>query len=97
MIKEWDITALRPSLLPNVEYSPWEIHEHGSNISISMSRSISNMHYMCEIFQIVSSPLDQMLVRKRKRRPGFLLMGSKLIACLVMLPIAVSASFRRKA
>ncbi|OKL62053.1 hypothetical protein UA08_02149 [Talaromyces atroroseus] len=63
MIKEWDITALRPSLLRSVEFSPWEIHEEGLNISIPMSRSISNMHYMCEIFRIVSNALDQIFLK----------------------------------
>ncbi|OJJ42372.1 hypothetical protein ASPZODRAFT_105265 [Penicilliopsis zonata CBS 506.65] len=59
MIKEWDITALKPSLLRTVEYCPWQVPGNGVNIAIPVSRSISNMHYMCEIFQIVSNALDQ--------------------------------------
>lgn len=60
MIQERDITVAKSSLLKEVEYDPWEYHGKDSHISVPACRSVSNMHYMCLIFQSAAGVLEEM-------------------------------------
>ncbi|KAL5334411.1 fungal-specific transcription factor domain-containing protein [Aspergillus crustosus] len=59
MIAQRDITVLKPSLLPDVEYVPWANDGAGMRIVVPVSRAVSNMNHTCEIFQMSSYTLEE--------------------------------------
>lgn len=61
MIQQRDISVDKPSFLKDQEFGPWECNTTlGTKVSISTSRSVSNLHYMYDIFEIAAEPLEEM-------------------------------------
>ena len=60
MISKRDISVAKPSLLEEAEYKPWESTGPEKTVTIPLSRSVSNMNYMCEIFEIGSDTLEEL-------------------------------------
>lgn len=60
MISTRDVTVAKPSLLPEAEFAPWVHPGPDVEISFPASRSVSNMHNICLIFQIATDTLEEM-------------------------------------
>ncbi|KAK4938766.1 hypothetical protein LTR10_020869 [Elasticomyces elasticus] len=64
-IQEHDITIPKPSLLPEVEFEHWQHDLKNETFNEpNFSRMISNNHYVCELFGIISTPLDRLYAPK---------------------------------
>ncbi|KAK6369914.1 hypothetical protein LTS17_009364 [Exophiala oligosperma] len=57
-IQAHDISIPKPSLIPEIEFQPWCASDRGPSMDLPQSRMVSNSHYACELFSIVSYPLD---------------------------------------
>ncbi|KIW81447.1 hypothetical protein Z517_04472 [Fonsecaea pedrosoi CBS 271.37] len=58
MIRESDITAPKPTLLKEEEFSPWTSIEGGESTQPLASHCVTNLRYMTTIFQLASPTLD---------------------------------------
>ncbi|RDW65071.1 hypothetical protein BP6252_10722 [Coleophoma cylindrospora] len=59
IIQERDIAAREPTLLPEVELSPWKDLDSTSSTLTPMSRSVSNLRHTCRMFRITCNTLDE--------------------------------------
>lgn len=57
-IQAHDISIPKPSLIPEIEFESWCASEGGPDMDPPPSRMITNSQYACELFSIVSYPLD---------------------------------------
>ncbi|OAG41953.1 hypothetical protein AYO21_03688 [Fonsecaea monophora] len=58
MIRESDITAPKPTLLKEEEFTPWTSIEGGESTQPLASHCVTNLRYMTTIFQLASPTLD---------------------------------------
>lgn len=60
MIAQRDISVAKPTLLPEMEYDSWTGDGPETKIVVPVSHCVSNMNYICEIFEIAAHALEEM-------------------------------------